>query len=206
MKATLFAIFLTVSMLVSSVAQSSEKLSEHVEAESSGLEGVGVPVIQRRDFGQVCPPIFDSTREVAQRYLDGGLVRVVQPEELVLAFDLPILTVEDLKPLTDKDDIEVCRELNDHFGHLFHEAVNVPGDSGIEPKHYYEITYYQASSQGMYIAILSAPTVVWEHESTETWGYARPPGPGTTVRFFDMNVQPILSEDVRDLGGSLRDE
>ncbi len=198
MKASIIFRLLAFSVLAASAAQVSLHESKAEGSGSSGHDGVGTYVVEKRHFRTICPPVFESTREVAQRYLDGGLIHVIQPDELALVFDLPVLKVDDLEPLDDEDDLEVCERLDEQFAHLFHEAGKVPGDSGLESEHFYEITYYRAESQGMYIAILSGRPIVWRHRPTKTQGYIKPPGPGTTVRFFDDNVQLIDRQDVRE--------
>lgn len=163
---------------------------------------IGVPFIQARGFGQDCPPVFPSTLEVAESYFEGSLPRsllapVVEPNAMARAFDVPELTLDDLEALTDRQDAEICRSLNEELGPLINLAVKVVEGPGTEIKYLYEISYFRASRQGMYLALASAPVIISEDQAAKIMLAIAPPGPGTFVRFYDMTGEPIFSQDVR---------
>lgn len=187
--------FVPIAALLASTAWSVERITSDI----------AVPFVQERTLGQVCPPVSDSTRSVVQRYLDGGLFQVIEPEKLSLAFDLPMLTSDDFEPLTDRNDVENCKELNEHFGHLLHIAVKVPTSTGVETRNHYELTYFRARHHGMYIVAIYGPVIQWRDEQTRTRGVIRPPGPATTVLFFDSHMKRIRVQDVHEKTMRLRD-
>jgi hypothetical protein len=190
-KAVALAAFSTVVMLSSS--------AELLAGQRAEGPNFAFPFIKPRELWQVCPPDSDLTRGVVQRYLDGRLRQPVQPEELELAFDIPPLAMGDLEPLTDRHDVESCIRLNVHFRYLLDLGVEVASGFSFESRYHYEITYYRASRQEMYIVAIHAPVVVWNHNPTRTMGYVHPPGPGTSIQLFDSNWQQILRPDVQAL-------
>ena len=87
---------------------------------------------QKRDFGQVCPPDFESTREIIDRFLVSRFPSIfVRPEGLSVLVDIPELTQADFALLEDSTHRGVCTTLNETYAEQWERVISIHPD--IEP-------------------------------------------------------------------------